>query len=284
MPEVVYRWPPNYLQMWDLSPSSPLHNRQGDVISPTAFSIIINDLLKELNSCGIGVKLDTNLIISVLAFADDIVLLAESAQELQKLIDIVYRWSNKWRFMINPEKSQVVHYRNAPKAQTDYIFRLHTQGPTLEKVSSYKYLGVYLDEYLTFTKTTDVLATAAGRALGSMINKYKSLDNLGYDTYTKLYDSLVTPIIDYGSAIWGFKSYDNIDKIQNRASRFFIGVHRFAPIAGYVGDMGWMSNRGRWKINITRLWNRLVGMDADRLLKKVFLWDREQHSINCSSQ
>ena len=34
-----------------------------------------------------------------------------------------------------------------------------------------------------------------------MINKYKSLNNLGYETNTKLYDSLVTPIIDYGSAI-----------------------------------------------------------------------------------
>ena len=137
--------------------------RQDGVILPTAFSIIIDDLLKELNTCGMGVNLDCNLIVSVLAFADDIVLLAESAEELQKLIDIVHRWSNKWRFMINPEKSQVVHYRNAPKVQTDYtcyIFKLYNDGPALEKVSSYKYLGVYLDEYLTFTKTTDILVTA----------------------------------------------------------------------------------------------------------------------------
>ncbi len=253
--------------------------RQGDVISPTAFSIIINDLLKELNVCGIGVKLDCNLTLSVLAFADDIVLLAESADELQRLIDIVYRWSNKWRFMINPEKSQVVHYRNAPKAQTDFIFKLCNNGPTLEKVSSYKYLGVYLDEHLTFTKTTDILATAGGRALGAMINKYKSLDMLGYDTYTKLYDSLVSPVTDYGSAIWGTKSYDSMDRVQNRATRFFMGVHRFSPIAGHVGDMGWISNRGRWKSNIIRLWNRLVGIDGERLLKRVFLWDMEQHNV-----
>ncbi len=150
----------------------------------------------------------------------------------------------------------------------------------MEKVDSYKYLGVFLDEYLTFSNTSTVLATAGGRALGGMINKYKSLDDLGYTTYTKLYDSLVAPILDYGSAIWGFKSYDNLDKIQNRATRFFTGVHRYAPILGHAGDMGWVSNRGRWKICILRLWNRLTVMDPERLLKKIFLWDKEQHASN----
>ncbi len=252
--------------------------RQGDVLSPTAFSIIINDLLKELNTSNLGVKLDANLVLSVLAFADDIVLIAESAENLQKLIDIVHRWSAKWRFIVNPEKSQIVHFRNAPKAQTDFVFKLYTDGPILEKVNSYKYLGVYLDEYLTFKRATDILATAGGRALGAMINKYKSLNELGYETYTKLFDSLVAPVIDYGSSIWGYKSYDSLDKVQNRATRFFVGVHRYAPILGHVGDMGWGSNRSRWKLNILRLWNRLVGMDDNRLLKKIFLWDREQHS------
>ena len=43
---------------------------------------------------------------------------------------------------------------------------------------------------------------------------------LGYDTYTKLYGSLVSPVTDYGSAIWGTKSYDSMDRVQNRATRF----------------------------------------------------------------
>ena len=257
--------------------------RQGDVISPTAFAILINDLLKELNSCGLGVKIDANLIVSVLAFADDIVLLAENENDLQKLVGIVYRWSMKWRFIVNPEKSQVVHYRNAPKTRTNFVFKLYEDGPILEKVADYKYLGVFLDEYLTFSKTTNVLSTAGGRALGSMINKYKAINDLGYDTYTKLYHSLVAPITDYGSAVWGFKSYDSLDKVQNRATRFYTGVHKYAPILGHVGDMGWASNRGRWKINILRLWNRLTGIENDRLLKKIFIWDKEQHMLDNKS-
>ncbi len=253
--------------------------RQGDVTSPTAFSIIINDLLKELTSSGIGVKINDNLVVSVLAFADDIVLLTENAKDLQKLITIVRKWSFKWRFIINPEKSQVVHYRNAPKVRTNFEFRLHDNGPILKVVDSYKYLGVYLDEYLTFTQTTSVLASAGGRALGSMINRFKKMSDMGHSTYTKLYHSLLTPVTDYGSAIWGFKGYNDLDKVQNRASRFFTGVHKFAPTVGYTGDMGWISNRGRWKINTLRLWNRLVALDDNRLTKKIFIWDRNEHNL-----
>ncbi len=95
-----------------------------------------------------------------------------------------------------------------------------------------------------------MLATAGGRALGGMINKFRALSDMGHSTYSKLYDSLVAPIIDYGSAIWGYKSYNNLDKVQNRATRYFTGVHKFAPTLGHVGDMGWVSNRGRWKVNI----------------------------------
>ncbi len=178
-----------------------------------------------------------NKIVTVLAFADDIVLLAENANDLQKLITLVHKWSSKWRFITNPEKGQIVHYRNTPKVCTNFEFKLQENGPILHVVDSYKYLGVYLDEYLTFTRTTDILATAGGRALGSMINKFRSLSDMGHSTYSKLYDSLVTPVIDYGSAIWGFKSYANLDKVQNRATRYFTGVHKFAPIFGHMGDM-----------------------------------------------
>ena len=81
-----------------------------------------------MNSSDLGIKLDASLIVSVLAFADDIVLIAESEENLQKLIDIVHGWSAKWRFVVNTEKSQVVHFRNVPKAQTDFIFKLYRDG------------------------------------------------------------------------------------------------------------------------------------------------------------
>ena len=65
---------------------------------------------------------------------------------------------------------------------------------TLEKVHHYKYLGVILDENLKFDVCIKTLADSAGRALGSVINKFKR-----YNSFTKLFNTGVIPILEYGS-------------------------------------------------------------------------------------
>ncbi len=90
--------------------------------------------------------------------------------------------------------------------------------------------------------------------------------------------SLVCPVMDYGSAVWGMKSHDNLEQVHNRAIRFFAGVHRLCPKPGFIGDMGWLDNLSRWKIERIRLWNRLINTDNDRLVKKIFIWDKEMHT------
>ncbi len=256
--------------------------RQGDIESPTAFSIVINDLIKELKYTGLGVPIGS-MTICILAYADDIALIADNPEDWQKLISIMCNWCKKWRFIVNPSKSNVVHYRNPPKAQTNFKFTLGEGGPNIDVVTNYTYLGVYLDQYLTFEKATTVLANAAGRALGSMINKYKGMGEMGYSTYTKLFESLVCPVMDYSSSIWGGKSYDCLNNISYRAQRFFTGVHRLCPVDGFTGDMGWVSNRIRWKVEALRLWNRLIKTDNNRLVHKIFKWDMTCHHTDNKS-
>ncbi len=53
--------------------------------------------------------------------------------------------------------------------------------------------------------------------------------------------------------------------------------------SGHVGDMGWVSNRGRWDINALRLWNRLVGLENSRITKKIFKWDMKEHNVTNKS-
>ncbi len=55
------------------------------------------------------------------------------------------------------------------------------------------------------------------------------------------------------------------------------------PVSGFVGDMGWVNNKTRWKVESLRLWNRLVNVNNDRLVKKVLMWDMECHRIDNKS-
>ncbi|KAL5006619.1 hypothetical protein ScPMuIL_015425 [Solemya velum] len=76
------------------------------------------------------------------------------------------------------------------------------------------------------------VARSASRALGLVIAKSRTFGDLPYQTFTKLYDSLVWPVIGYGAAIWGTTSHPCIEAVQNRALRFFMGVGRYTPSAG----------------------------------------------------
>jgi len=143
----------------------------------------------------------------------------------------------------------------------------------LSTVEQYKYLGIVFNEFIDYNVTAQILADAANRALGSIINKYKSINVLGYYKFIKLFQSGVSPIIDYCSEVWGYKKFPQIDAIQNKAIRIFLGVHKFVSIAAINGDMGWKASFVRHKISMVRFWNRLMSLNDTRLPKVIFNWD-----------
>lgn len=119
-----------------------------------------------------------------------------------------------------------------------------------------------------------LLADSAGRALGSVVSKFKIYKTLGYSTYSQLYDACVSPILNYASGVWGFKDSKIANSIENRAARCFLGVPKFAPILAVQGDMGWLPGSIRHKCEMIRLWNRLVDLSEDRINMKVFIWSK----------
>ena len=91
------------------------------------------------------------------------------------------------------------------------------------------------------------------------------MKDVGYRTYTQLYNSIVVPISDYCAGIWGIRKFEQSDKLQNRAIRFFLGLGPKTPICAMQGDMGWTSPSCRHIIKIVNLWNRINKMEQSRL-------------------
>ena len=116
----------------------------------------------------------------------------------------------------------------------------------------------------------------AGRALGSLIHKYRAADGLPFSVYEKLYHSCVVSIVDYCAGVWGSESYLKCNTIHNRAIRAYLGVHNKSSNLAINGDVGWLEPDIRGKLEMTRMWDRLVNMDDNRLTKRVFLWDYNQ--------
>ncbi len=101
--------------------------------------------------------------ISILLYADTIVLLGESEQDLQKLIYCVYNWSKKFKIKFNARKSNIVHFRKTSQPRSSFKFIL---GNTeLNVVEKYKYLGIILNELLHYGVTAEICSDAANQAL-----------------------------------------------------------------------------------------------------------------------
>ena len=81
---------------------------QGCSLSSILFSVFINDLLKEVEKADLGIQLGEGGRIGGMLFADDFVALSDSKEQLQKLIDLVYNYCNKWRLKANVTRSVVM--------------------------------------------------------------------------------------------------------------------------------------------------------------------------------
>ncbi|VDI82666.1 Hypothetical predicted protein [Mytilus galloprovincialis] len=215
--------------------------RQGDNLAPTLFAVFVEDLVTEINRMGKGINIGTDSL-SCLLYADDIVLISDTVDGLQSLLHCVTNWSKIWR----------LESRN-----TD-LFRL----------------GLVINEHLDYKVTTNELVSSGSRSVGSLVSKYFAMDGMYFDTYTKIFDSTVLPILEYGSDVWGHKHYDSLERLQYRAIRTFLGVSLTTPIPAITGDMGWYPIHHRIQVNIVRLYCRLVKLPDTRICRKVFLWDQ----------
>ena len=73
--------------------------RQGCMLSPILFVIVIDELAREVKRTGKGVMIG-NTKINILLYADDIVLIAENSEDLQYLLDVVYTFSTRWGILM----------------------------------------------------------------------------------------------------------------------------------------------------------------------------------------
>ena len=139
--------------------------RQGSVLSPLLFSIFLADVIDEWRRLGIGVRIGGGeggtRTIGGLLFADDIVLVAESAAELQQAMDVMSDHARRWRYKLDHSKCAVVVA--GMRKPSDNVWLL--SGEQAQEMSEYKYLGVQLQKTGRWTSWQEARTKAARGAM-----------------------------------------------------------------------------------------------------------------------
>ena len=235
---------------------------QGHPMSPELFKIFLLDLSDELNSVSID---DTNIPtlndvnITHLLWADDLVLLALDGPSLQKLIDIVYNYCNKWGLTVNISKTAILIFNSSGRLlQESTRFTYGSLEVPAEK--KYCYLGITLALSGSLALTMDDLRKKGLRAYFSLKNLV-DIRQLSVRAIFKLFDALILPVISYGCQIWFHKtafvnqfisgnfasrpveclskiSADPIERLHLRFLKWTLGVHKKASNIFCWGDTG----------------------------------------------
>ena len=256
--------------------------REGCVLSPLLYAIYINDLPAELERqrCG-GVRMGKQ-VVRCLMFADDVVVMASSAGELQRMFDVLSRFAQRWRFKFNfgADKTAVMVCGGMVGG-----YKWVLDGQEVPVVDNYRYLGVRLTGKGGWKlRRGELLAKARGsfwRAWGlGMGNRPGLISPLAAKG---LWEVLVRPVLEYGSEVDSGK-WEDAELLQRVAGRMCLGVGTTIPNTVVRGELGWWTIRARREYLRLVYWGKIVRGVRGGLVRCVYDGGRERVLLGRASK
>jgi hypothetical protein len=182
---------------------------QGSILAPLLFLIYINDLPKVLN------KLD------VIMFADDTNLFysSQSIEELFETTNIELEKLNIWlksnKLSLNTEKTNYIlfHPNQKRKKIPNILPLLKIENKNIERTSITKFLGLLIDENISWKAHIDYLNTKITKNIGVL---YKARPMLSQENLKHLYFSFIQTYYTYGNIAWASTNKSNLKSLYRR--------------------------------------------------------------------
>ena len=193
---------------------------QGSILGPLLFLIAMNDIHEASNKFHTVLYADDTSLIEPLCTFDATP--HSGAYDKQRIsininneLQRVYDWLcvNKLSLNIPKTKFMIFHYRQ--RNITNFIPDIIINGNKIEHVAEFNFLGVVLDENLSFEPHINKIANKISRTLGTL-SKLKRY--LPQHTLVMLYNTLILPHLQYAILCWGYKT-SRLFKLQKRAMR-----------------------------------------------------------------
>ena len=145
-------------------------------------------------------------------------LMNSNTSHLNDQLHNVSTWLKANKLSINVKKTKLMIFR--PRQKTLPITRqIIIENNVLEQVDNTKFLGVYIDQHLTWKTHVNFIAAKISKSVGLL---YKAKYYLPSKSLLTLYYALIYPYLTYCNLIWASTYVTNLQRIyllQKRAVR-----------------------------------------------------------------
>ena len=190
---------------------------QGSNLGPLLFSIFYNDVCFIIpNGCRLLYADDLKIFLLVRSIED--------CRQLQWMIDLFASWCFANRMIISVKKCAVISFT---RKKHPLHWRYTIEDEEIERVSTFKDLGVLLDTQLSFREHYSYIVAKSNRNLGFIFRISKEFT----DPYClrALYFSLVRSILETASVVWSPYHDVWIKRIEAVQKKFIRYALRFLP-------------------------------------------------------
>lgn len=87
----------------------------------------------------------------------------------------------------------------------------------------------------------------------------------------KLFDALVTPILNYGAEVWGMYEAKDVEMLHTKFCRWTLNVKKSTNLSGLYGELGRSPLNINRKIIMIRYWIKLLRSDDNFIPKNIYL-------------
>ena len=244
--------------------------RQGDVSSPLIFALFINDLctlLREGCRDGIFITPDVEDIFCLM-YADDIANCSETRVRLQRQINLTKEFCDTREMKVNLNKTEIIVFRNGGPLRKYEMCDLG--GTPIRTTSEYKYMGLIFTPKLSWSKAKRKLAAQARKAAFCIRNYQRKFGYFKHEEYFRLFDSMVKPILCFGSEVWGYEYSSVIESVHNEFCKNFLGVNSSVNNVVALGECGRLPLCVTYITNCIKYWCRLLCMGNHKYPKNCY--------------
>jgi hypothetical protein len=187
---------------------------EGSPLSPLLFILFIAGLVKHLESDVTildGVKLANGRMLRCILYADDILLLATTADGLQRLLDKTGEFFVQMGLSVNPTKSDIIIFGPRPRVVRNFTI----VGTSKLVRDEAKYLGVIFQRGGQWKCQQDAMVARCRMARGRCEIICRSIGLQRVEQIVQVFDMFVSSVYRYSLGAWGptagdLKRIDNI--------------------------------------------------------------------------